>query len=173
MLHDLTTRSYVQGDVSQFVRFAGSHNFKFGVGTAKSVNNVNDSTYGPMGRVNLYWNTPGAVPPVACSSCGGLTGTYGYYSVDDGATRGTAGSNVTHLYVQDSWKVMSRLTINAGVRFEKETIPSFRPDIKKYAFQFGFGDKIAPRIGASYDLFGNGKVKVSGGSQKPSGHSGY
>ena len=155
-LHDLTTRSYVQGDFSQFVRFAGQHNFKFGVGTAKSVNNVNDSWFGPGGRVNLYWDS-------ACASCGGLTGTYGFYSVEDGATRGTAGSNVTHLYAQDSWKVAGRLTINAGVRFEKETIPSFRPDIKKYAFQFGFGDKIAPRIGASYDLLGNGKVKLSGG----------
>ena len=34
---------------------------------------------------------------------------------------------------------------------------------KKYALQFGYGDKIAPRIGASFDLFGNGKVKLSGG----------
>ena len=34
VVHDLTTRTYVQADISQFVRFAGSHNFKFGVGTA-------------------------------------------------------------------------------------------------------------------------------------------
>jgi hypothetical protein len=55
------------------------------------------------------------------------------------------------------------LTVNAGVRFEKETIPSFRPDVQKYAIQFGFGDKISPRFGASFDLLGNGKMKLSGG----------
>jgi hypothetical protein len=156
VLHDLTTRTYIQADFSQLVRFAGQHNFKFGLGTAKSVNNVNDSSFGPNGRINLFWGQ-------SCKICGGTTGAYGYYSVEDGATRGSAGSNVTHIYVQDSYKIFNRLVVNAGIRLEKETIPSFRPDIKKYAFQFGFGDKVAPRIGASYDLLGNGKVKVSGG----------
>jgi hypothetical protein len=170
VLHDLTTRTYVQADLSQFVHFAGSHNFKFGVGTAKNVNNVDNSWYGPNGRVNLFWNSmqDGAYTPNVCAVCedaGGptQTGTYGYYSVNDGATRGSAGSSINHIYVQDSWKVLNRLTINAGIRFEKETIPSFRPDVQKYAIQFGYGDKIAPRIGASFDLFGNGKVKLSGG----------
>jgi hypothetical protein len=153
VLHDLTTRTYVQADMSHLLNLAGQHNLKFGLGTAKNVNNVNDSWNGPLGRVNLYWG----------SSYQGMSGTYGFYSVDDGRTDGTAGSNITHLYVQDSWKVVPRLVVNAGVRFEKETIPSFRPDVQKYALQFGFGDKIAPRIGASFDLLGNGKVKVSGG----------
>lgn len=161
-VHDITTRTYIQADFSQLVNFGGQHNFKFGLGTQKNINNVDDSWTGPLGRVNLYWGTmfdpDGSDGPLAP-----VSGTYGYYEVDDGSTRGTTGANITHLYFQDSWKVMSRLTVNAGIRFEKETIPSFRPDIKKYAFQFGFGDKIAPRLGASFDVFGDGKVKISGG----------
>ena len=28
-------------------------------------------------------------------------------------------------------------------------LPSFRRDIKEYAFSFGWGEKVAPRLGAS------------------------
>jgi len=48
------------------------------------------------------------------------------------------------------------------VRFEKEVVPSFRRDIKEYAFEFGWTQKIAPRIGASYDLLGDGRMKLFG-----------
>ena len=34
------------------------------------------------------------------------------------------------LYVQDAWTIGNRLTLNLGVRSERETIPSFRPEIK-------------------------------------------
>jgi hypothetical protein len=156
-LHDLTTRAYVQADYSQLVRFAGQHNLKFGVGTQKNLNNV-DYSQAPAGRVNLYWDQS-----LQADDPAGSRGAFGFYSVDDLGTRGSAGSSITHLYVQDSWRVHNRLTVNAGVRFEKETIPSFRPDVQKYALQWGFGDKVAPRLGASYDLFGNGKIKISGG----------
>lgn len=166
--HDLTTRTYVQADYSQFVRLAGQHNFKFGIGTAKNVNNVDNSWNGPLGRVSLYWGDTCAVCVSAFDGLGlptpgNGTGTLGYYVVEWAGTGGSAGSAINHIYFQDSWKVLNRLTVNAGVRFEKETIPSFRPDVQKYAIQFGYGDKIAPRIGASFDLFGNGKVKISGG----------
>ena len=66
------------------------------------------------------------------------------------------------LYVQDQWTLGNRLTLNLGLRTEHETIPSFRPDIQDIAFEFGFGDKLAPRLGASYDVFGDGRFKVFG-----------
>ena len=67
-------------------------------------------------------------------------------------------------FFQDSWTIGRRLTINPGVRLESEEIPSFStiPQFAHAAVKWGFGDKIAPRIGASYDLFGNGKAKIYG-----------
>ena len=66
------------------------------------------------------------------------------------------------MYIQDQWRIHPRLTLNLGLRMEKEDIPSFRTDIKKYAMQFGWGDKLAPRLGASFDVLGNGKLKIFG-----------
>jgi outer membrane receptor protein involved in Fe transport len=90
------------------------------------------------------------------------TGTYGYYEVNDRGTRGSVDANMPSLYVQDTWVVGNRLTLNLGVRTEKEIIPSFRTDIKDEAFEFGFGKKIAPRLGATYDVLGDGRLKAFG-----------
>ena len=90
------------------------------------------------------------------------TGTYGYYEVNDRGTRGAVNANMPSLYVQDTWTVGNRLTLNLGVRTEKETIPSFRTDIKDTAFEFGYGKKIAPRLGATYDVLGDGRLKAFG-----------
>ncbi len=153
---DITTRTYAQADFSQVVKFAGWHNLKVGVGTTKNVNNVNISKNGKDGRVLLYWG-------MTCPSCvAPKTGTYGYYVVQDYSVKGTTGASIDHFYIQDSWRILPRLTINVGLRSEKETIPSFQRNIKEYAFQFGWGDKLAPRIGASLDVLGTGRLKVSG-----------
>jgi outer membrane receptor protein involved in Fe transport len=82
--------------------------------------------------------------------------------VNDRGTRGSVDANMPSLYVQDTWVVGNRLTLNLGVRTERETIPSFRTDIKDEAFEFGFGKKIAPRLGATYDVLGNGRLKAYG-----------
>ena len=150
---DTTARTYIQADFSQFLNFGGQHNLKVGLGTQKNVNKVEDSTYGPNGYVRLYWDK---------TFTNGERGTYGYYEIHDGAIRGSTGAHLTHLYFQDAWRIHPRLTLNLGLRMEKETIPSYQRQIKEYAFQFGYGDKLAPRLGASFDVFGTGKLKLYG-----------
>lgn len=157
-LWDITTRTYLQADFSQFLNFGGTHNIKAGFGGQKNVNNLNDSVLGPLGRVELYWNIA-ATTPIAPS---GDRGTYGYYLVQDYASKGSVGAQILHMYVQDSWRIHPRLTLNLGLRTERETIPSFQRSIQEYAFRFNFQDKIAPRLGASFDLLGDGRVKISG-----------
>jgi hypothetical protein len=74
---------------------------------------------------------------------------------------GGVGSNLNQaIYIQDKWQPLKRLTLNLGVRIEKEDIPSFNQF--PATFNFDWDEKVAPRLGFAYDLFGNGNTKVFG-----------
>ena len=46
------------------------------------------------------------------------------------------------------------------MRSEHEKVPAYRTELRKYVFDFGFGEKIAPRLGLSYDVTGHGRSKL-------------
>ena len=52
------------------------------------------------------------------------------------------------------------LTLNLGVRTDKEEIPSYTEG--NHGIKFGFKDKISPRAGFAWDVLGNGKWKGYG-----------
>lgn len=88
-------------------------------------------------------NTPGAIG----SAIFRRTGTNG------------KGSNLSQgIFVQDKWQPTRRLTLNLGVRFEKENLPTFNGIPS--GVDFDWSDKIAPRLGFAYDLFGDAKTKI-------------
>ena len=152
---DQTKTGLFQIDYNQTLNAAGSHAIKAGFGVRHTTNDVN-STY-PGGYVLLDWGL------TFLNNAGQSgTGTYGYYEVNDRGTRGLVSANMPSFYLQDTWTIANRLTLNLGVRTERETVPSFRTDIKDEAFTFGFGDKIAPRLGATYDVRGDGRIKAFG-----------
>lgn len=67
------------------------------------------------------------------------------------------------MYIQDQWTIRERLTINLGIRTESETIPSQAAKERgTQLMKWGFADKIQPRAGFSYDLFGDGRSKIFG-----------
>jgi hypothetical protein len=153
---DTTKRQNFNVDYNHSFNVAGYHTLKAGYGL-QHVNNDIDLAY-PGGWVGINWGPGGFV-------FGGVNrgvGTYGFYEVNDRRTTNQAGANINSLYIQDQWTVGNRLTLNLGLRTEDEKIPSFRPEYLKTAIHFNMADKLAPRLGAAYDVFGDGRMKLSG-----------
>ncbi len=157
--YDIATRTYIQGDFGKFFNLLGSHDFKAGVGTQKIVNRVLTG-YPTGGYINVFWDR--AFNSLVPATPRNARGPYGYYEYHEIGTGGTTGANLGSFYLQDNWRPIRRLTINLGFRFESETVPSFQREIKETAFHFGWGQKFAPRLGASYDVFGDGRMKLYG-----------
>ncbi len=154
---DKTTRRFINAELTKAFHGAGAHNFKAGFGFLRSTNDV-ATGYPNGGFVSVFWDSAYTSPVTNTTN----RGEFGYYTIDDLGTFGYTSGDIWHLYVQDSWQVSSRVTLNLGVRLENETIPSYRTDIAPILVKFGWGDKIAPRLGFAWDVRGDGKIKVSG-----------
>lgn len=168
---DVSTRTTYDADASFVgINAGGRHNFKVGYQRNELYNNVDDG-YTSLGYMLLYFG-----PGQFTTRTGGATGlpncNFQNINPNDntcslGAARlvrlGTAGeasSNNDAVYVQDSWQIRNRLTLNLGIRFENEIVPSFGDPATTRDIKFGWGDKIAPRAGVAYDLTGDGKTKL-------------
>ena len=171
-MFDPYKRKSINTDVSYFVgRFlGGSHTFKAGYFHQRQENEVLTNFLG--GRVDLFFcqNYTPVTSTTACdaiktqnqarygsSACQGLNG---YFVVGTGVinSRGTK-QFANAVYFQDAWNVGHGLTLNLGLRFDQERLPPYDP-ARFPSIEFGWGKKIAPRIGGAYDLLHNGKVKI-------------
>jgi outer membrane receptor protein involved in Fe transport len=161
---DQQTRAYFQADATWFASFAGQHQFKGGVQFDRVGNNVLSGESRPL--VTIRWDTP-------LSSGRPVTrGPFGYYEVRSNGvdptkgfiTEGNIHTNNIGLFVQDAWTIADRLTLNLGVRTERERVPTYTvgEDIPDFGIKFNFADKLAPRAGFAYDLRGDGRWKLYG-----------
>lgn len=161
ILKDVTDRYTVNADSNYIANLGGKqHIFKFGYAMARVGNNVEDDY--TNGQFDIYWNdafTRGSVKDAR--------GTYGYYIWQDGVRHKSAvNSRNLGLYVQDDFKVTQRFTLNLGVRLENEFLPPYTQEVRgvKVAnpVSFGWGDKIAPRIGFAWSPDAGAKWKIAG-----------
>jgi hypothetical protein len=150
--------------------WAGTHAFKFGYALNHLVNVISQNGNVPLARIYPGKHNYVASTDFGLGNCGTLegawgacTGQYGYMYVLDFATVLTSpASDWNHaLYVQDSWQVGKGLTIDAGLRIEREHLPA-PGGIKVSAIDFPWSDKIEPRVGAAWDPTRKGTMKIFG-----------
>lgn len=149
----------------------GTHNFKFGY-QLNHLENIIDQNgnvpevfmnVGPGLNHNNFTLNGGNNCATLAGFYGSCTGQYGYVTIQDFATiLTTPASDWNHaLYVQDSWTVGKGVTLDVGLRIEKESLPA-PGGVKVSSINFPWSDKIEPRVGAAWDPSGKGKMKLFG-----------
>jgi len=167
----LLERTTVNTDFTYYLNLAGEHAWKFGLQYVYNHEDVNSATQHPL--VSLNWGVGYPMPDGKV-----VKGQYGYYSIvsdwkSQEGYRWNAKSTQWAIYLQDSWTITDKLTLNFGARTESEYIPTFNqdktiPNWSAIPIKFGFlykgkfWEKFAPRLGVVYDVFGDSSLKVFG-----------
>ncbi len=163
-VQQIRNRASAGADANYFFDLGGEHSVKAGVVWTRQVENVDNS--GKQYVVYLGWNMD-----FEAYGTNYGRGTYGWYGVRGNNDSGPYGdfydvhSDRWAIFLQDSWTIGNKLTINYGVRAESEFLPGYSSDplyAGMKAFDFPFSKKISPRFGAIYDVFGDSSLKIYG-----------
>lgn len=140
----LTNRQYQFADTASWI--AGAHSLRFGVDVLHSTSGGNGQEFGApfsLGQFTFKTGIPASTPTSALTinDVQRYTQSFGNatYELDD---------NLYSLFVQDDWRPMQSLTLNLGVRYDRQELT-------------GDDDNLAPRLGFAWTA-GNQTV-VRGG----------
>jgi hypothetical protein len=104
--------------------------------------------------------------------------TYSFYTPNSQVASLAFTTNTYGWYAQDDYRVLPRVTVNLGLRYEFATVPVEPNPALAWSLRNAATDNTAtqgkiflnpslhnfsPRIGFSWDVFGNGKMAIRGG----------
>ncbi len=151
---DISIRETYDFSGTYIFNVGGRHELKGGYQRFTILNDV-QSGNNAIGQLRFLVGTPISSTQPGLNDTPGAIGSGSFRRT---GTNGT-GSNLSQgAFVQDKWQPFSRLTFNLGVRFEQENLPTFNGIPS--GVDFSWGDKIAPRLGFAYDIFGDGKTRA-------------
>jgi hypothetical protein len=158
LIGDATTRDeyirdYIGADATWFVSARGEHQIKGGIQTERIANDVL-SGYN-ADRLIAYGG-------LSYTATNGLsyTGDYGILRLLNISTAGDVSTRNTALFIQDTWRLLPNFTVTVGVRAEHEKIPNFGTSGVKNPIEFNYGEKLAPRLGFTYDPLSDGRTRI-------------
>jgi hypothetical protein len=153
----------------------GTHNFKFGAEYMRDINHIPWGGLGIPGDLEATVPCPSAIPgavlgancqAVTTLNAGAPNNVY-FYAAPSYEVRN--GNSTVGIYANDTWQPSRRLTINVGLRFDRQNIFSLAdtgPNGQAFpAANYVVFHDFGPRVGLSYDISGHGTsvVKVSFG----------
>jgi len=136
-------------------RRRSAHLFSAGVRAERTSDEVYIGHEHPV--IRLHWNRA-----LTTTSGSSARGTYGYYTVTRPGTIGRAAGTSAAAWLQDRWSPGRRLSIEAGLRAEREAAPSYVEGPGVRTPVFGFGDMLAPRLSIAWKPDDAGAWRVQG-----------
>ncbi len=143
---------------------AGTHSLKFG----GEVNHVREKINNPsnFGGSYSYSNALTYGRDLIARDAGLTARNYTNFTQSFGIPGLIFSTTDYAFFAQDQWRALPRLTINYGLRYDFQNLPSPvapNPAVPETETINQAKDNIGPRVGVAYDIFGDGKTVIRGG----------